>query len=57
MDNVHNSIIDHFEFVQKGKQKLRNRLFFGKNQETAKKRSLVILEKLRNADYLKLENF
>ena len=30
MDTVHNNIIDHFEFVQKGKQKLRNRLFFWK---------------------------
>ena len=31
--------------------------FFEKILETAKKQSLVKLEKIRNADYLKLENF
>ena len=57
MDTVHNSEIDHFEFVKKANKKIQKRLFFEKFQETAKKRSLVKLEKLRNADYLKSEIF
>ena len=61
MATVHNSMIDPFGFplwtVQKKKNYKIGVCFLKKKQETAKKRSLVKLEKLRNANYLKLENF
>ena len=57
MDTVPSSIIDPFQFVNKANKNYEKGCFFEKNYETAKKRSLVKLEKLRNTDYLKLENF
>ena len=57
MDTVPRNIIDPYEFVNKANKNYEKGCFFEKIQETAKKRSLVKLEKLRNANYLKLENF